>query len=342
MKNHIVIKILYSDYKKIESFFKCTFIKHYNIFGIKKNIKENLIQYLSLLCFIMLTYILSNIILEVKVIHTNPSIRILIERELKDYDIKKYTIKKNYKKINEIKTKIIENNPDTIEWLEIENIGMTYIIRVEERIINQNKNEDSSCHLIASKNGLITKFNINKGDILVEQNKYVAKGDILVTGIIKYNEEIKKNVCASGKVYANTWYTINLKIPIEYTKQEKTGNVRYNLKISNKNEESLIFKPRLENYVSESKKILSVLGYTLSIEKDYEVIEESKEYTEDELENMIDNEIQSKFQNLLKEDYKIVSKKVLKKDVNNSIIDIDIFIVVEENIAVEEKYEIIE
>ena len=57
---------------------------------------------------------------------------------------------------------------------------------------------------------------------------------------------------------------------------------------------------------------------------------------------MIDNEIQSKFQNLLKEDYKIVSKKVLKKDVNNSIIDIDIFIVVEENIAVEEKYEIIE
>ena len=168
----------------------------------------------------------------------------------------------------------------------------------------------------------------------------VKKGDILVTGAIKFNEEVKNNVCASGKVYANTWYNVNIKVPSTYQENIKTGAKRFNMSLKNKNNNYLIFKPRLSNYVSEEKKILSILGNSLYLTLDYEVQSETKKYYEDELNKLIEDEVNSKMKTLLKSDYEIVTKKVLKKSLNDSIIDIDVFVVALENIAEEKEYTI--
>lgn len=338
--NSLSVKISYRDYKKINKFFKCHIIKHYNLFGLKYKILNNKIIVFGLLFFLLFSYLLSNIILEVKVIHTNPEIREVITRELKDYNIKKYTMRKDYDSLNKIKNEVTINNPTLIEWMEIESVGMKYIIRVEERIITNNEDKNYYCNLVASKNGLITRFNISKGELQIESNKYVKEGDILVSGAINYNEENKNNVCANGKVYANTWYTMNIRLNKKRIENVKTGRKRYNLKLQTKNKDFLIFRSRLENYETESKKILSVFNNILSLETDYEIETKEREYSEEEIDALINKEVEIKIRNLLKEDYTIINKKVLKKSINNSIIDIDMFIVVEENIAKEQRFEL--
>lgn len=336
----VLLKITYADYKKIKKYYNCKIVKHYNIYGYKDKFQRMKIYYLAIIVFIILTFFLSRIILEVKVIHTNPIIRELILRDLKDYNIKKYTIKKDFASLEKIKNEIVLNNKEQIEWLSIENVGMKYIIRVEERIINKKEENNKYCNLVATKDGLVKSFNISRGDALISNNMNVKKGDILVTGAIKFNEEVKNNVCASGKVYANTWYNVNIKVPSTYQENIKTGAKRFNMSLKNKNNNYLIFKPRLSNYVSEEKKILSILGNSLYLTLDYEVQSETKKYSEDELNKLIEDEVNSKMKTLLKSDYEIVTKKVLKKSLNDSIIDIDVFVVALENIAEEKEYTI--
>ncbi len=339
-KTKILLKITYADYKKIKKYYKCNIIKHYNIYGYKDKFKRMKIYYLAVIIFITLTFLLSRIILEVKVIHTNPLIRELILRDLKDYDIKKYTIKKDFRSLEKIKNEIVANNKDQIEWLSIENVGMKYIIRVEERIINEKEENNKYCNLVATKDGLVKSFNISRGDALISNNQNVKKGDILVTGAIKFNEEVKNNVCAEGEVLANTWYTVNIKVPSTYKENIKTGAKRFNMSFKRKDDNYLIFKPRLSNYVSEEKKILSILGNSLYFTTDYEVKTETKEYTEEELNKLIEDEVNNKMKTLLKSNYEIVTKKVLKKNQNDSIIDIDVFVVALENIAETKEYTI--
>lgn len=336
----LLLKITYDDYKKLKKYYKCSLVKHYNIYGYKDTLKRMKIYYLAIVIFIVLTFLLSRLILEVKVIHTNPLIRELILRDLKDYSIKKYTIKKDFNTLEEIKNEIVNNNKDQIEWLSIENVGMKYIIRVEERIINKKEENNKYCNLVATKDGLVKSFNISKGDALISNNMNVKKGDILVTGAIKFNEEVKNNVCADGKVYANTWYTVNIKISSTYQENVKTGAKRFNMSLKTKDNSYLIFRPRLNNYVSEDKRLLSIMGNSLYFTTDYEVKTETKKYTEEELDKLIEDEVNNKMKTLLKSDYEIVTKKVLKKELNDSIIDIDVFVVVLENIAEVQEYTI--
>ena len=46
----------------------------------------------------------------------------------------------------------------------------------------------------------------------------IEKGDIVIGGDIKVEEEIKKSVCALGNVYAEVWYTVNVSVPLNYEK----------------------------------------------------------------------------------------------------------------------------
>ena len=55
---------------------------------------------------------------------------------------------------------------------------------------------------------------------------YVKKGDLIVSGDILLNENVVSTVCASAKVYAESWYTVNEKIPLKYTKEVVTNKKR--------------------------------------------------------------------------------------------------------------------
>ena len=58
-----------------------------------------------------------------------------------------------------------------------------------------------------------------------------------------------------------------------------------------------------------------------------------KPYTEEELNNLIDTKLSKTLSNTLKGEYSIKNRNTLKKYINNSKIELEIFIVAEEQIS---------
>ena len=126
-KDNIIVKIKKDDFDNIRI--------DYYIYKINK------LKYF-ILCFVIMIicmFLVSNIILKINVIHSNKKVRELVYSELYDNGIKIFSIKKDFNKLENIKNKILENNRDKLEWISITNIGMKYVVRVEERIIDNIK-----------------------------------------------------------------------------------------------------------------------------------------------------------------------------------------------------------
>lgn len=67
--------------------------------------------------------------------------------------------------------------------------------------------------------------------------------------------------------------------------------------------------------------------------KEIEVEKNTRELSNDEMDEMIDKLVLDKMDKTLEGEYQIIDRKVLKKSDNNSTIDIEIFIVAEEQIS---------
>lgn len=209
---------------KLKTIYNIKIVRYYGKLRIIKRIKKDIFILSSLLISLLLIYTLSNIIFKVEVIHSNKNIIKLVTKELEDNGIKKYKFVKNYQEIEKIKKKILEENKDTLEWLEIIREGTKYTIRVEERIINNKPKDNKIYNIVASKNAVIKNIYAESGEKIRSINTYVKKGDIIISSDITLpnNEKISKT--ASGKVQGEVWYNINIEYPYQYHEMKYTGN----------------------------------------------------------------------------------------------------------------------
>jgi stage IV sporulation protein len=209
---------------KLKTIYNIKIVRYYGKLRIIKRIKKDIFILSSLLISLLLIYTLSNIIFKIEVIHSNKNIIKLVTKELEDNGIKKYKFVKNYQEIEKIKNKILEENKDTLEWLEIIREGTKYTIRVEERIINNKPKDNKIYNIVASKNAVIKNIYAESGEKIRSINTYVKKGDIIISSDITLpnNEKISKT--ASGKVQGEVWYNINIEYPYQYHEIKYTGN----------------------------------------------------------------------------------------------------------------------
>lgn len=343
-KNDLVyLKIRYEDYKNLKEKIvttKFSYVEDSGIYHLKNIITP--LKVISLFLFVFLINFFSQIIIEVDVVHSNKEIRELVRSTLEDYNVKKGTFRKSYSELEEIKDEILNTYKDKLEWLEIEHIGMKYIVRIEERIINNIQNENKYCHIVASKSGIISSIRTTNGEAQVLVGQYVSEGDRLITGEIKLNEEIKNNVCATGEVLAEVWYQTQVHLPINYTNTKRTGKMRYNLMVETDKKKHKIFNSRLEHYEVEDQKLFTLFNFTFYKLEEYEVIVEDRKYT---LNSGLEQALvlaDEKMNVQLKNNESIQSRKVLKKSINNSTIDVELFYVVIEDITKVENYSVTE
>ena len=327
-KDNIIVKIKKDDFDNIKIYNYYSNIEIYNKVGIDYYIhKINKLKYF-ILCFVIMIicmFLVSNIILKINVIHSNKKVRELVYSELYDNGIKIFSIKKDFNKLENIKNKILENNRDKLEWISITNIGMTYVVRVEERIIDNIKNEHDYCNVVATKEGIVANIFSDKGDILVNVNDIVRKDDILITGNLIVNEETKNYTCASGRVMAKVWYTTNISLKRDYLKKEYTGKKRINFYINHK-------VLRNNKYSKFDKKYIINNKY-IKVYKEIEYKEKKYKYNELDSVNKALLEIDNKFKNKLGDKGKIIDKKILNKSINNKEINIDVFVITLEDIS---------
>ena len=337
---NIYLKIEAKYLEKLNKYlvsYKFKVVKELGIYNIINKIKKNYIYLTSLLIGIILFIIMSNMIFKINIIHENKEIRELIKEELDEYGIKVLSFKKSYKELDKIRQEILDKYPDKLDWMEFEIDGLIINVRIEERIITDTTKDDKVCDIVAVKSGIINDILIENGEILVNINDYVKEGDTLVTGIIKYNEEEKRLTCASGEIYATTWYTVNVKIPFNYNEYIETGKKKYNIIWENNGNKHLLLRERFTNYNSYLKNILKVFDFNLYLETEMETEKVTKTYTEEEaLEMGINKAIENIKINLSDKD-EIIDKKVLKKVVNDSTMDIEVFIIVKELISTQKE-----
>lgn len=323
---YIICKIKESDYKALSRYYKIEILKEFNIHALLKYLKSNYLEYLSVILGIILFNIFINTICYVDIRTTNQDLANKISKVLDIYNLKRFTLKKDFNYLAKVKQELLKTYPDELEWVEINNDGMKYIITLEERkkILPNTKND--RCDVIATKDALVTKVIAQSGVVMVKPNTYVRTGDVLISGEVKYNEEVKNTVCASGTVYGEVWYDVKISLPKTYQEKIYTDKSRYNLEFSYNNKDYKIFKSRLKDYDTKRKTLISLLGFKINLLKEEEIIYLTKEYTEEELDIRIDEVIQEKVGLNFKEGEEILYKNVLKKELNHSKIDIDVFV----------------
>ena len=337
--NEAVVTIKYSDYLKLKTVRSSYDVKVTNTYGklrIRNKMKRSYILLSSIILGIALIIFLSNIIFSIEVIHTNKSVIELVGNELNKNGLKKYTFKKKYKDIKKIEDKILNDNKDKLEWISIDIIGTKYVVRIEERKIKNENNDNIYQDIVASKSGVIKKIIALSGEKKYEIDNFVSKGDTIIKGsITKPNNEIILTH-ASGLVYAEVWYQISVEYPYQYKEEILTGNKKniYYLKFINKRLELFNFK-KYKNFQKEPKILLynSILPISLVKEKQYEVNIIDEIYTTEEVINKAITLAESRLMSSNKKIDKIERVSIIKKEENDSKIRLDLFISVIEEIG---------
>lgn len=331
-----VSKDNYEKVKKIKTIYDIKIIKLYGIIKLIDILKRHYIFIVAFIVGYCYLILLSNIIFKIEVIHSKKEIRDLLYNELKKHGIKKYTFVKNYKNKEKILKEILDNNKDKIEWLEINRIGSTYEVRVEERIIKKKKKETNKRNIIAKKAGIISKIEASNGEIKRKKGDYVKKGDIIVSGIITKNDSIKNTVSAEGKIYAEVWYKTNVDMPFYYKEINYTNEKSKKIKIKFLDKDFYLFN--LNKYKTyKEKNIFSINNNLIPIKlmfcSEQKTIEIDKLYSVEEAIKEAEKKSKIKIKESLKNDEYIIKEKVINSTEYEDHINIEIFYKVCEDIT---------
>lgn len=326
----------YQKIKKIKTIYDIRVIKLYGPIKIKTFIKKYKLFLVLLLVNFLFMMFLTNIIFEVQVIHTKKEIRELIYEELEKRGIKKYKFILPFAKQEKITEDIIKENRDTIEWMEIERIGVKYVVKVEERKIKNLDTDNEPRDLVAKKDGYITNIEASQGYVLVTPGTYVKKGDILVTGSIKNKDTLMAKVRATGKAYAETWYDVTVELPYHYSETKKTNKKRKTLTVNffNKNYNLFTFVKYKNKIIKNKYKLKNnLLPISISINEEYEINKIDNVYTKDNALIEASKIARDRLQKKLNHDDTILYEKSLKITEEDSKIVVVIFFKVKENIT---------
>ena len=337
--NIVYLKIYKKDYNKFKKYlisYKFNIKKKLGIVSLIDIIKSNYIFLISILIGLLIYFIGQNLIIKINIIHENKEIRELLADELDNYGIKVLTFKKDYQELSKIKAEILDKYPTKLDWLEFDMEGMVLNLRVEERIITKKEESNSICNIVAKKEGIITNIKVESGEANVMINDYVTAGDILIKGIINYNNKDVRKICAKGRVFATTWWTVKVKVPLKINNYNYTGKKRYNLTWEFNSLKKDIFKSRIKNYESNYQKIFDIVGFKLYLKNELEIEKSIKKLSIEDAINIGINKAINSLKTNLNEFDTIIDKKVLKKSINNSTMDIEIFVVVNELISKEQ------
>ena len=335
----VVVEINECDYNKVKKLSILNKIDIISYRGKKDKInklKFNKILLISLFFGIVILIFLTNIIFSIEISHSSEKTRNFVMNELNKNGINVLQFRKSFKELEKIKNKILDNNKDKIVWLEIERIGTKYVVRLEERKINNITNNYEFQDIVAKRDAVIKKIVVNSGMKVKDINDYVKKGDIIISGNIYLNDEIKKTVEASGEVYGEVWYKLSVEYPLINDTKEETGNKKQVFSLNIFNKSIILFDKNGFNNSYVSKEYIyknAILPIGISRDTIYELKSINGIYTEAEAILNAKEYSKNKMKELLDEDEYIISYKVLKYSSNSNTIYMDIFYKIYANIT---------
>ena len=340
---NVIIKISYDDYlilKDKKSIYDIDLLDVYGKLKIKKYFKEHYVFIIFLIIGYVVLMFLSNFIFDVEVIHANFEIRELVYRELRKNGIEKYIFRKSYQELENIEKNILDNNKTKIEWIEINRSGTKYIVRVEERKIDKGKERFEYQDIVSSKSGIITKVLAESGEIIKNTNDYIKGGEVVISGNITLPDGSSVLSRASGKVYAEVWYLVDVSYPYIYREEILTGRAKEVFLIKFLNKRISLFDFSKFNTFKKSDRILfgDIFKFLSFIkEKQYEMIVIDEFYTKEEVVVKAVERAVTRVNDTLREDEQIIKYRILSTYYDESKVNLKIFFSVNEEVSMVRK-----
>lgn len=337
-KGILELTLKYEDYLFLENkkgIYNIYVIKEYGLIKYKNLLLKNISLVIAFIISLIYLFVISNMAFNIDVIHNDKEIRALVYDELKRNGISKHHFIPSFKKRRKILDKIVKENKDELEWLEIERKGSILNVKVTERIMNKKEESTEPRHIIAKKSGIIMSITASHGEILKKKNDYVSEGEILISGDIIKDETVKGQVRAEGSVYAETWYLVNVSYPLNYEETIYLSKVKNNLILSIFGHDVPLFKNYSKNYIENSKTIVKnkIFPFEIRIEKQRKIKVNKQKYTEKQALNKAIEVASKKIEKKLGSDEYIIDKKALNFTMNDSTIEVEVFFKVCENIT---------
>lgn len=344
-KDYLILEIeeeYFQKIKKLAPTYEITILKRTGKAYLIHLYKTKKIFLYSIIFAFLVIILLTNIIFSVRVVETDKEIKDMILTDLRENGITRFRFKVSYKRKEAIREKILEKEKDYLEWLEIEEIGTMYQVKVIRRINNPKEDELKPRSIVAKKKGRITRIEADYGEVTTKKNDVVDKGDTLISGLIKNKEEIKTKVAARGKVYAEVWYQVNLNLPTIYQEEIKTGNKKNTLEIIFLDKNIFISELfKYNNSISKETVLYNnpLIPFRISFTKKEEIKLKQVAYQEDKTLKKIKKLAIDKLKQRIGNDIKILSINVLKKKASADKIEVELFFKVEEDITSYESLE---
>ena len=337
LSREIIFDVSLNDYKIIKDIKTSYEIEVVSNLGIYKYFVY-FVRYWYLFMFFILSifYIifLSNVIFDVEVVHSNNSIKELVYSNLKEFGIRKYKFKVSFDEKEKIISEILKRESNDLEWMEIEEVGSKYIVKVEQRKKNNDEDSCNERHIIAKKDAMVTSIFATTGEVKKKKNDYVKKGDILISGFIYNKDQIVSKRCAQGEVIGEVWYKVLVELPINYYEERVTGKKSRNFELVFFDKDLVLFN-KFNTYQVKRFSLLESnllpIGIYFSTYLETDII--NYNYDVDNVDDVAMEMASKKIYERLGKDIEIKQKKVLKKIENNSKIEVEVFIKVLENIA---------
>lgn len=299
---------------------------------------------IGVLGFILVMFLLSNMVWNIEIKGANPETEELIKQELKELGVKRGAFLFQLDDPETIQQKLT-NSISAITWIGVQLNGTTYDFQVVEKEEPEPEEKLSPQNLVATKEAIITKIYVENGKAAVRANDYVKKGQVLISGSIgKEDSDHMVLVPATGVVIGETWYESDVEVPLTTELQVYTGESQkeYFLNIGSLQIKIWGFTKNTYKHQREEseEKAFRFLKWTLPITyKEVTVREiENKErkYTMDEAVQVGKENGQKELKQKLEKNAMIKEEKVLHQTVEDGKVKLRIYFVVEESIAVEQ------
>ncbi len=219
--------------------------------------------------------------------------------------------------------KLMLNRFDLLTFVSVHINGNTLIITVKEnKTVKQEKEDETPCNLVATEDGVVVSIITRAGVPLVKAGDEVKREDVLVYSKIDYNKIMGENygyetVCSDADILIRVNKEYKDIVNRKYEKRVYTGRIQKvkGIKINNLYLTISKEKCKFKKYDTETtysddrygfKKLPVTYFYTTY--REYELVE--SEYTDEELQNILEKKIDNYIEKLKENSIQTESKSV--------------------------------
>lgn len=182
---------------------------------------------------------------------------------------------------DEVRSYVVSEMPE-IAWMSLNVRSSKAHAVVRERVDKPEiVNEKAPCDIVAAKSGVIKRMSVLEGESAAAAGSVVAKGDILVRGLMSSETGDERYVHSMALVIADTWYEISAQTPLNEDRKIERGHTdtafsliigkkRINFFSDSRNKYTSCDKINKLRYISLGDVFTLPLGYAIERTTQYE------------------------------------------------------------------------